>query len=429
MVREITIRPDFTSGYIKVGGEIPKFLYNRSIKQEMEAGNLTVQKALDILECMLLARNFEQMIVEFKERKGKYGSLKYLYMGPSHVSLGQEAISVGTIVNLEVQDCITSHHRGHGDSLAKGYFAIKNMDEESLKKLIQNNEKIQKYLLPSLSAKDKNELIEQAVQLHLYRTIAELFGKEDGYCHGRGGGMHIADFSKGHLGANAIVGGSLGMAVGASIASRYLDEKTVVFCFAGDGAFNNGIAHEAMNMATMAQFTNGLMEKKEGVPVIFGIVNNQYGMTGQQRGEVTGVQFLSERAFSYNRQGMHAEVINGMDVLAVMDATKRAISGAREGKGPYLLELWCTRYKGHSLSDKLEKKEDETYRTIQELNAWEKIDPIEVYSKKLLDAGLVNKKAIEVLQKKTRERNLTLARKAAEGVSPNPTQMYPRIME
>ncbi|MCD6318678.1 dehydrogenase E1 component subunit alpha/beta [Candidatus Aerophobetes bacterium] len=424
MVREINIIPDFTPGFVGVGGEIPKFQYNKSITQEIKEGNLTPQKCLDILECMLLIRNFEQMIVELKEKKGKYGSLKYLYIGASHLSIGQEAIPTGAISNLRIQDCITSSHRGHGDSLAKGYFAIKQMDEKSLFELIESDKKVRNYLGLSPQNKSKNELIQQALQIHLFRAIAELFGKEEGYCHGRGGSMHIADFSKGHLGANAIVGGSLGMAVGAGIASRFFSDGTVVFSFTGDGAFNNGIAHESMNMANMAQFTNGLMRKKRGVPVIFGIVNNQYGMSGQERGEVTGIDFLSERAFGYNKQGMHAEIVNGMDVLAVIDAAKRAIDGARNGEGPYLLEFWCTRYKGHSLSDRLDRKEDETYRTVEELKAWEKLDPIENYSKKLVEANLVTKEKIEELKKRMRERNEAIAIKAAEATSPNPKDMY-----
>ncbi|NQS90383.1 pyruvate dehydrogenase [Patescibacteria group bacterium] len=424
MVREINVVPDFTPGFVGVGGKIPKFQYDKSIQQEIEEGNLTSQKCLDILECMLLIRNFEQMIVELKDRKGKYGSLRYLYLGASHLSIGQEAISTGAIANLWMQDCITSHHRGHGDSLSKGYFAIKQMNEKSLIRLIESDKKIQNYLELSPQNKTRDELIQQALQLHLFRALAELFGKEEGYCHGRGGGMHIADFSKGHLGANAIVGGSLGMAVGAGIASRAFSDGTVVFCFAGDGAYNNGIAHEAMNMATMDQFTNGLMKKRMGVPVIFGIVNNQYGMTGQQKGEITGIEFLSERAFGYNKYGMHAEIVNGMDVLAVMDAAQRAIVNTRKRMEACLLEFWCTRYKGHSLSDRLDKKEDETYRTVEELQAWEGLDPIETYSKKLVEENLITKEKIEQLKIKARERNEAMAIKAAEATSPNPKDMY-----
>jgi len=236
--------------------------------------------------------------------------------------------------------------------------------------------------------------------------------------------MHIADFKRGHLGANAIVGGSIGMTVGSGIASRYFGDKKITLCFAGDGAFNNGISHEAMNMACMAQFTNGLMNKKFGVPTIFAVVNNQYGMTGQQRGEVTGIEFLAERGFGYNKDGMHTEIVNGMDVLAVYDATARAVELASQGKGPVLLEFWCSRYKGHSLSDRLDTAEDETYRTLKELEEWQKIDPLNTFSHKLMEEKIVSETTLRKLEKEARERNEHMAAKAVEAPNPDPKAIY-----
>lgn len=424
MVREITIAPDFRPGFVEVGGKIPKFQYQKTLKQELKEGNLTQEMCLDFLKCMLLIRNLEEMIRELNENKGRYGPVKYLYSGASHISIGQEAIPTGAMAAISVSDYITSSHRGHGDGLAKGYFALKEMRDTDLAKLIKSKEKISRYLEISVNNKNHEELLEGTLRIYLYQIIAELFGKEEGCCKGRGGGMHIADFSKGHLGANAIVGGSLAMAVGAAIASRNLQDKKVVMCLAGDGAFNNGIAHEAMNMATMAQFTNGLMSKEFGVPAIFAIINNQYGMTGQQRGEVTGIDFLAERGFGYNKEGMYAEIVNGMDVLAVMDATKRAVKRARDGKGPMLLEFWCSRYKGHSLSDRLDKKEDETYRTMKELEAWQKIDPVRTFSHKLIEEGVISEKDLTHLKKKARQRNEDMALKAMDSPSPDPKNIY-----
>jgi len=193
------------------------------------------------------------------------------------------------------------------------------------------------------------------------------------------------------FGSNAIVGGCLGMATGSGIASRYLDDGKVTICFAGDGAFNNGISHEAMNMACMAQFTNGLMGKKYGIPVIFAAVNNQYGMTGQQRGEVTGIDFLAERCPGYNKDAMHAEIVNGMDVLAVRDATKRAVDLARSGKGPIFLEFWCYRF------------------TFPDL---------------LIKEGIITVDELNRLKKEARERNEEMAKRAAEAKSPDPKDMY-----
>jgi len=424
MVREITIAPDFRPGFVEAGGRIPKFQYQKSLKQELKEGNLTQEMCLDFLKCMLLIRNLEEMIRELNENKGTYGPVKYLYSGATHISIGQEAIPTGAIAAISLSDYITSSHRGHGDGLAKGYFALKQMSDTDLAKLIKSKEKISRYLEISANDKSHEELLEDALKLYLYRIIAELFGKEEGCCKGRGGGMHIADFSKGHLGANAIVGGSLAMAVGAAIASRSLQDKKVVICLAGDGAFNNGIAHEAMNMATMAQFTNGLMSNEFGIPAIFAIINNQYGMTGQQRGEVTGIEFLAERGFAYNKEGMYAEIVNGMDVLAALDATKRAVKRARDGKGPILLEFWCSRYKGHSLSDRLDKKENETYRTMKELEAWQEIDPVRTFSHKLIKEGVISEKDFAHLEKQARQRNEDMALKAMDSPSPDPKNIY-----
>ena len=424
MVTEISIEPDFSPGFVRVGGTIPKFRYRGCLEEELGRGSLSAKEALSLLEAMLIVRSFEEMIIALRESKGQYGSLKYLFVGPTHVSVGQEAVSVGAASILGINDCITSHHRGHGDSLAKGFFAIQGMSDEALVRTIEADESIKHYLGLDPKGRTRDELVEEAVQLHVYRCIAELFGKEDGYCRGKGGGMHIADFAKGHLGANAIVGGSMGIAVGAALASRYFKEGTVVFCFAGDGAFNNGIAHESLNMATMAQFTNGLMTRREGVPVIFGIVNNQYGMSGQQRGEVTGIRFLAERAFGYNKEGLHAQVVNGTDVLAVLNASKTAVALARAGRGPCLLEFWCARYKGHSLSDTLTSKQDETYRSLAELEAWQKVDPISTFMAHLLQAGVLDEVGLEELRRKARDRNASLAEKAAQAHSPDVSSMY-----
>ena len=142
--------------------------------------------------------------------------------------------------------------------------------------------------------------------------------------------MDIADFSVGHLGANAIVGGSIGIAAGAGMSARYAGSGQVCLCFAGDGAYCNGISFEALNVASMSQFTSpDLAEKPFGVPTIFAIVNNQYSMTGQVIGEVTGLDYMARRGAGFRPDNLHAEVVNGMDILAVIDATRRAAELAR----------------------------------------------------------------------------------------------------
>ena len=420
MVKTFDVMAEFEPGIIEISVNIPVFQYNKPLQEELGAENITREMCLDVLDCMLLIRNLEQMIVELKENKGRYGPLRqFMYVGASHVSIGQEAVSTGAIAALNPTDYITSTHRGHGDSLAKGYFAIKHMSDEELIQRFEQHPRICEYLDIDFAGKSRDELVTEAIKLHLYRTIAELFGSEDGYCRGRGGGMHIADFSVGHLGANAIVGGSMGMATGAAISSRYLDSGQVVLCFAGDGAYNNGIAHESMNFAAMAQFSNGLMEKKTGVPIIFSIVNNQYGMTGQQRGEVTALEYLAERGLGYNNAGMHAEVVNGMDVMAVMNGTQKAAELARSGEGPVLLEYWTSRFKGHSLSD-----DTAAYRSEAESEAWFCIDPLLEFPQKLIEVGIITESDLSDLRQKARDRNEAMAEKAAEGPLPEPSEMY-----
>jgi 2-oxoisovalerate dehydrogenase E1 component len=420
MVKQIDVKADFNPGFIERDVKIPVFQYEKTAKDELEAGNITPEHCLDLIESMLLIRNLEEMIVELKDNKGRYGALKqFIYVGASHVSIGQEAISTGAIAGINSTDYITSTHRGHGDSLAKGYFAIKNMTNEEILKRFEEDAKMCEHIGIEIAEKERSLLLEDAITLHLYRAIAELFGSDDGYCKGRGGGMHIADFSVGHLGANAIVGGSMGMAVGAALSSRYLDNGKLVLCFAGDGAYNNGIAHESLNFASMDQFSNGLMTKKFGMPIIFGVVNNQYGMTGQQRGEVTGIEFLAERAYGYNEVAMHAEVVKGMDVLAVMDATKRAAEKVRNGEGPVLLEYWGCRFKGHSLSDPTT-----AYRSEDESNSWFCVDPLLSFPQQLIKAGVITGDQFVEIKQKARLRNENMALKASQGPMPETSAIY-----
>jgi len=236
------MRPDFTPRTIDCG-KIRCFKFKGDLKSELAAGKLTKQQAIDLLEDMLTVREFEQMII--KLRSGAYECISdFEYRGPTHVSIGQEAASVGSIAGTAADDYVTSTHRGHGDSVAKGCAALRGMSTANLRKR-----------LPTSKATTRKQLIDEALQDHIFRTIAELFGKEAGYCKGRGGGMHIADFTIGHLGANAIVGGGVPIATGAAQAARYLREDKVVCCFAGDGAYANGVVLESLNWAAMDQFT------------------------------------------------------------------------------------------------------------------------------------------------------------------------------
>ncbi len=318
-------RPDFAPFEIDCG-TIPAFRYQGNLQSELATGRIDAATAVGLFEDMLMIRELEDMIVTV--RSGAYEPLTgFNYRGPTHVSIGQEGASVGACSALILKDHITSTHRGHGDSLARGCCALRAMPDELLQKRV-----------PQSKAASHAELLEAALEEHVYRTIAELFGKEDGYCRGRGGSMHIADFTVGHLGANAIVGGGVPIATGAAMGLRYLQSGGVVCCFAGDGAYCNGVVLESLNWAAQAQFTNEMAgDRRFGVPIIFFVLNNHYAMTGRSDNEVMGVSHVAQRAAGFADNRMHAEIINGMDVLATRDAVVRAATGLPRGPGPVLL--------------------------------------------------------------------------------------------
>ena len=394
------IGPDFTPTQVQCGA-IACYQFKSSLPAELAGGRLDHAAAVRLLEDMLTIREFEEMIV--KLRSGAYEPLpNFNYRGPTHVSIGQEAVSTGACAGLQGADYITSTHRGHGDSIAKGCVALRAMDDEVLRRRV-----------PGCTAATRDELLEVVIEDHVFRTIAELFGKESGYCKGRGGGMHIADFTLNHLGANAIVGGGVPIATGAAMACRYLQNQRVVCCFAGDGAYANGVVLESLNWAAMGQYTNDITKHAFGLPIIFVIQNNHYGMTGRAFKEVTGVTALARRAAGFADNNMHAEVVNGMDVLAVRDALLRAAAGCRQGQGPYLVELNTYRYYGHSLTDPRTE-----YRAKEEETRWKALDPIVVFSRQLVDAGVLTKAALAALEKKVRDRNARAAQRAASAPDP-----------
>jgi 2-oxoisovalerate dehydrogenase E1 component len=395
MVKELEVSPDFTPGLVYLG-EIPKFQYQTPLKDEL-GGRLSRESALGLLEWMLTIRAFEQMVIALKE-----GTVKphdgFSFTGATHLSIGQEAVAVGVMAALRADDYITSTHRGHGHSIAKGGYAILAMTPAQLADFIDEPER----------GRSREELLRAALQLHMGRTMAELLGRETGYCRGRGGGMHIADFHVNHLGANAIVGGSLAIATGAGLSMQELGMDRVVACLFGDGAANNGIFHESLNFAAMAQLPYGL-------PVIYVIENNQYGMTGQQQGEVTGIDYLARRGAAYSFDNLHAEVVNGMDVLAVWDAVSRAAELCRTKQGPVLLECMTYRYMGHSLSDQRVK-----YRSPDEEASWRARDCIDTYQSEMISTGVVNEADVADLRARVDARIAESLQFAVQSPEPDP---------
>ncbi|HCU36466.1 MAG TPA: pyruvate dehydrogenase [Armatimonadetes bacterium] len=408
MPKDFDVLPSFQRGTIEIP-PIPQFVFDRDLESELAAG-LTAADAITLYDHMLHVRLFEETIVQLKS--GRYKPIPdFRFIGATHLSIGQEAIAVGAMAAINPDDYITSTHRGHGHSIAKVALALETASTEQLLGFLGDS--ASKYEIDEAS---RESIHTAAMQEHLFRTFAELFGKEEGYCRGRGGGMHIADFHFGHLGANAIVGGSYAMAAGAAMAASKLKDGKVCLSLVGDGATNNGIAHEAYNFATMAQF-------EDGCPVIYLIENNQYGMTGQQVGEVTGTLRLARRGAGYNDVNMHAEVVNGMDPLAVRDAVRRAAEKCRNGEGPVLLECLTYRFKGHSLSDNCE-----AYRSDTEECAWMDVDPLKTFPEALIAAGVLDQAGVEQRQAAAQARIEQAAVAAAAGTDPDPSTIYEGLL-
>ena len=399
-----TLEPVFKPGKSDLG-KISAYQYRATLADALKAKALTKQQAVNLLEDMLTVREFEEMIV--KLRTGAYEACTgFNYRGPTHVSIGQEATAVGCTSGIASDDYITSTHRGHGDSVAKGMAAIRGMSLDELKARI-----------PDCTATKKAAIVAAACEDHVYRAIAELFGKEDGYCKGRGGGMHIADFKAGHLGSNAIVGGGVPIATGSAMSARYFDNGKITCCFAGDGAYNNGVVMESLNWAAMGQFTLPEYAGKNsfGLPIFYALINNHYGMTGRADGEVVGINHMARRAAGFSGNNLHAEIINGMDVLACLDAAHRAAELCRCGKGPVLMEFDTYRYYGHSLSDPRTE-----YRTKEEEANWRAIDPVTTFEKQILACGVLSQPKLNALKRTVIDRNARAAARAAQAADPDP---------
>ena len=303
-------------------------------------------RLLEAYRTMLKIRRFEERVDELV--------LKGQIHGTTHLYIGMEAVAVGVCSALRPEDYITSTHRGHGHCIAKG--------------------------------------------ADLGRMMAELLGRETGYCKGKGGSMHIADLESGNLGATGIVGSGIPIATGAGLAIRMRKESRVVTCFFGDGAANQGGFHESLNLAAIWK-----------LPVLYVCENNQYAMSGATK-EMFPIAKIAERAAAYGIPGV---TVDGNDVLAVHDATAEAAARARRGDGPTLLICETYRWKGHSRSDA------NRYRTKEEIADWQKRCPIARFRAHLEKTGVLDAQAAAVIEKDVLE-ELEKAIQFAQG-SPVPT--------
>ena len=277
---------------------------------------LSSDKLIEMYRTMWNIRAFEMKVVELYKHN--------MIRGSTHVYLGQEAIATGVCAALRSDDLITSTHRGHGHCLAKG-------------------------------GQPKP-------------MMAELLGRYEGYCKGKGGSMHIADLGLGILGANGIVGGGLCLAAGAALSCQYQGTDQVVVCFFGDGAFNQGPFHESANLAAVWK-----------LPIIYVCENNQFALSTRVSSAL-GVSDLSARAEAYGFPGV---AVDGKDVVAVYEVAEEAITRARAGNGPSLIAAECYRWEGHMVGDPQE------YRPRQEVEKFILECPISYFREKLLAQGLL----------------------------------------
>lgn len=286
------------------------------------------EKLKTMLYDMMLIRRFEETVEKLFQQGKIHGTM--------HLCIGQEATAVGACVPLTNEDKITSTHRGHGHSIAKGT-KVKGM-------------------------------------------MAELLGKETGYCKGKGGSMHIADLDVGNLGANGIVAAGLPLATGAALSSKMKNLGYVVVCFFGDGATNEGAFHESLNLASIWD-----------LPVIFFCENNLYGMSGSIK-EMTNIEHIADRGAAY---GIPSTTINGNDILEVVKTTEMAVQRARKGEGPTLIEAQTYRWRGHSRSDARK------YRTRDEEKEWRtKRDPIALFKEQLITENMLTEEEFIEMDKK-----------------------------
>ncbi len=301
-------------------------------------------------------RKFEEAVEDLFGRGMMHGTM--------HLSIGQEASPTGVCLALNINDQITSTHRGHGHCIAKG--------------------------------------------ADLTRMIAELLGKEIGYCGGRGGSMHIADVETGNLGANGVVGGGIPIAVGAALASKMMAKGTVVVSFFGDGALNEGAFHEAANMAAIWK-----------LPVIFVCENNKYGMSSSTA-KAFALENLSDRAKGYGFPGV---TIDGNDVVAVYEATQAAVNRAKAGEGPTLIEAQTYRWKGHSRSDK------NLYRTKEEIEEWKAVDPIVRFKNVLLERNIASAEELAEIEKRATDQVIEAVNVAVKATPATPEGLVEAVFK
>jgi len=366
-------------GWIEFG-RIPVNQYARTLEEEKAF--YSRDDFLRIYRDMRIIREFETMLYQVKTTNS-YNGVEYSNPGPAHLSMGQEAAAVGQSYLLTVDDFIFGSHRSHGEILAKGLSAIHRLPDETLLSIMESFLGGDTFRVVEKAAAGRAIGIKDlAVDFLVYGALAEIFAKATGFHRGLGGSMHAFFLPFGIYPNNAIVGGSADITVGAALYKKINRKNGVVVCNIGDGSLGCGPVWEAFMMALMDQYeTLWEGDMKGGLPLIFNIMDNQYAMGGQTRGETMGYDQLA-RIGAISPDMMHAERVDGYNPLAVIDAMRRKLGLIAEKKGPILMDLLTYRYSGHSPSDAM------SYRTREEMEAWEREDSIASFRLRLLEAGI-----------------------------------------
>jgi len=367
---------------------IPVNQYNKTIEEEK--ANFSNEDLIRIFHDMVVIREFETMINLIKTR-GEYNGVAYNHPGPAHLSIGQEAAAVGMAYTLEVDDFIFGSHRSHGEILAKGLSAINKLSDDELAKIMESH--FDGITFAPVKKNFSGSVKEMAIHFLIYGTLAEIFARETGFNRGLGGSMHAFFTPFGIYPNNAIVGGSGDISVGAALYKKVNRKKGIIVGNIGDAAMACGPVWEGLVFSTMDQF-NELWEgdMKGGLPLIINIMDNQYGMGGQTCGETMGYKVAARIGAGLNADQMHAERVDGYNPLAVIDAYKRKRKILEEKRGPVLLDVLTYRYSGHSPSDA------SSYRTKEEVEAWEAEDSIIWFGKELVKAGVANEAELEKIK-------------------------------
>jgi len=384
MTKQLFIKPEDVRkpSWIKFE-DIPVNQYQK--KPGDVADKFSKEDLMRIYRDMRMIREFETMLYSVKTTNA-YNGLDYNNPGPAHLSMGQEASSVGQAYHLTTDDFIFGSHRSHGEILAKGLSSINKLSDKELLDIMQNFLGGATWRVIEKDNEGKGRTVKElAIDFLVYGALAEIFAKETGFHKGLGGSMHAFFLPFGIYPNNAIVGGSGGISTGAALFKKINRKPGIVICNIGDGSMARGPVWEAMMLSAMDQFrTLWEGDMKGGLPILYNVMDNQYAMGGQTRGETMGYDFLARIGAGVNPEQMHAERIDGYNPLAVIDAMERKLQILKDKKGPVLLDTLTYRYSGHSPSDA------DSYRTQEEKDLWVEQDSIQAFKADMVLAGLAN---------------------------------------